>query len=66
MRDQGRLRSKVVTTLAKRQAIAILHDEHGIPVRRACEAVRLSRAAYYRPIDEHAQLRRDQPVNVRN
>jgi len=55
-----------VTTLAKRQAIAILHDEHGIPVRRACEAVRLSRAAYYRPIDEHAQLRRDQPVNVRN
>lgn len=51
-----------MTPLAKRQAIAILHDEHGVPVRRACEAVRLSRAAYYRPIDEGAQLRRDQPV----
>ena len=51
-----------MTPLAKRQAIAILHGEHGVPVRRACAAVRLSRAAYYRPIDEQAQLRRDQPV----
>jgi putative transposase len=51
-----------VTPLAKRQAIALLHDEHGVPVQRACHAVRLSRAAYYRPIDEGAHLRRDQPV----
>jgi hypothetical protein len=43
-----------VTPLAKRQAIAMLHDERGVPVRGACEAVRLSRAAYYRRIDEHA------------
>ena len=62
-----------VTPLAKRQAIAILYDEHGAmhwfslrrgprPECRACEAVRLSRAAYYRPIDEHAQLRQDQAL----
>lgn len=51
-----------MTPLAKRQAIAILHGEHGVPVRRACEAVRLSRAAYYRPPIEGAQLKRDQPV----
>ena len=27
----------------------MLVQEHGVPVRRACRAVRLSRAAYYRP-----------------
>jgi putative transposase len=27
----------------------VLVQEHGVPVRRACQAVRLSRAAYYRP-----------------
>ena len=27
----------------------MLVQEHGVPVRRACQAVRLSRAAYYRP-----------------
>jgi len=51
-----------VTPLPKRQAIAILHGEHGLPVHRACEAVWLSRAAYYRPPIEGAQLERDQPV----
>jgi putative transposase len=35
-------------------------EEHGLPVKRACEAARLSRAAYYRPgIDRMA---RDGPV----
>jgi hypothetical protein len=27
-------------------------DEMGLPVVRACSSVRLSRAAYYRPVDE--------------
>src|SRR5207247_599818 len=44
------------------QAIAILHDEHGVPVRRACEAVRLSRAAYYRPRNDAVWLERDRSV----
>jgi putative transposase len=54
-----------VTPSAKRQAIAILHDAHGLPVRRACQVVRLSRAAYYRPPTDprhRLQLQRDYPV----
>jgi len=38
-----------VTPSAKRQAVGILTSEHGLAVTRACRAVRLSRAAYYRP-----------------
>jgi len=38
-----------VTPSAKREVLAVLVPEHGVPVRRACRAVRLSRAAYYRP-----------------
>lgn len=38
-----------MTPSAKRQAIALLVQEHRQPIRRACQAVRLSRAAYYRP-----------------
>lgn len=38
-----------MTPSAKRQAIAILVTEHRLPVRRACQALRLARAAYYRP-----------------
>jgi len=49
-----------VTPSAKRQAVGILAGEHGLSVRRACGAVRLARAAYYRPPDE--RLLRDQPV----
>jgi putative transposase len=51
-----------VTPSAKRQAIAILHETHGLPVRRACAVVRLSRTAYYRPPVDGTQLRRDRPV----
>jgi len=51
-----------VTPSAKRQAIAELHETHGLPVRRACAAVRLSRAAYYRPPDPQARIARDRPV----
>ncbi len=61
-RDQRRPRPKVVTPSAKRQAIAILHDAHGLSVQRSCEVVRLSRAAYYRPPAEGARLERDRPV----
>jgi putative transposase len=49
-----------VTPSAKRQAVGILAGEHGLSVRRACGAVRLARAAYYRP--PHERLLRDQPV----
>ncbi len=38
-----------MTPSAKRQAIALLVAEHWLPVRRACQAVRLTRAAWYRP-----------------
>jgi putative transposase len=51
-----------VTPSAKRQAIAILHDVHGLSVQRACETVRLSRTAYYQPPGDGVRLFRDQPV----
>lgn len=38
-----------MTPSAKRQAIALLVTEHHRPVVRACQAVRLARAAWYRP-----------------
>lgn len=49
-----------MTPSAKRQAVCILTGEHGLSVRRACGAVRLARAAYYRPLQD--RLSRDQPV----
>jgi putative transposase len=49
-----------VTPSAKRQAIAILVDEHRLPVRRACQVMRLARAAYYRP--PRAAMARDAAV----
>ncbi len=50
---------KAVTPSAKREVLAVL-QEHGVPVRRACQAVRLSRAAYYRP--PRSRLERDTDV----
>ena len=38
-----------MTPSAKREVLAVLVQEHQLPVSRACRAVRLSRAAYYRP-----------------
>lgn len=38
-----------MTPPAKRQAIALLVTEHHLPVVRACQVVRLARAAWYRP-----------------
>jgi len=49
-----------VTPSAKREVLAVLVPEHGVPVRRACRAVRLSRAAYYRP--PRSRLVRDAAV----
>ncbi len=49
-----------MTPSAKRQAVALLIAEHPLSVRRACRAVRLSRAAYYRPPPD--RVVRDQPV----
>lgn len=51
-----------MTPSAKRQAVAILQDPHGLSVVRACGAVGLSRAAYYRPPAEGLRLERDRPV----
>jgi putative transposase len=49
-----------VTPSAKREVVAVLVGDHGVPVRRACQAVRLSRAAYYRP--PRSRLGRDLDV----
>ena len=50
----------MVTPSAKRQAIAQLVSEHRLSVVRACRAVRLARAAWYRPPPD--RLVRDGPV----
>lgn len=49
-----------MTPSAKREILAVLVQDHGLPVRRACQAVRLSRAAYYRP--PRSRLTRDTDV----
>lgn len=49
-----------MTPSAKRQAIAILTAEHRLPVQRACRAMRLARAAWYRP--PRGLVARDGPV----
>jgi putative transposase len=49
-----------VTPSANRQVLVVLVQEHGVPVRQACQAVRLSRAAYYRP--QWSRLVRDAAV----
>ena len=49
-----------MTPSAKRQAIALLVREHHVSVVRACQAVRLARAAWYRPPGD--RLVRDAPV----
>lgn len=50
-----------MTPLAKREAVGRMCTEHGLSVTRACGAVRLSRAAYYRPTVSRA-LTVDAPV----
>ena len=47
--DQGCPKPKTLTPSAKREAIRILTVEHGLPIVRACQVARLSRAAYYKP-----------------
>ena len=49
-----------MTPSAKREVLAMLVTEHGLAVRRACQVVRLSRAAYYRP--QRSRLERDDTV----
>lgn len=51
-----------MTPSAKRQAIAILHETHGLSIQRSCQTVRLSRTAYYQPPGDGERLFRDQPV----
>jgi len=43
------LSRQTLTPSAKREAIRIMTEEHGVPIVRACQAARLSRTAYYRP-----------------
>jgi putative transposase len=50
----------VVTPSAERQAIALLVGKHRVSVVHACRAVRLARAAWYRPLPD--RLARDAPV----
>ena len=50
----------MTTPSAKRQAIAQLVGAHRISVVRACQTVRLARAAWYRPPRD--RLERDRPV----
>ena len=38
-----------MTPSAIREVLAVLGQEHHVPVRRACQAVGLSPTAYYRP-----------------
>ena len=47
--DQGCPEPKTLTPSAKREAIRIMTHEHDLPMARACQVTRLSRAAYYRP-----------------
>ena len=49
-----------MTPSAKREAVGILTGEHGLPVQRACGAVRRSRAAFDRP--PGPRVVRDHPV----
>lgn len=44
----------------KRQVLAVLIDEHQLPVQRACRIARFSRAAFYRP--PPPRMRTDAPV----
>jgi putative transposase len=39
-----------LTPSAKREAVQIMTQEHGLSVTRACSSARLSRAAYYKPV----------------
>ena len=55
---QGRALPKTVTPSAKRQVLAVLIEEHQLPVQRACRVVRLSRTAYYRPPPPQMRTRR--------
>ena len=51
-----------MTPSAKREVLAVLVQEHRISVRRACQVVRLSRAAYYR--SPRSRLTRDAEVVI--
>jgi transposase InsO family protein len=45
----GRTIPLTLTPSAKREAIRIMTAEHDLPIVRACQVARLSRAAYYKP-----------------
>ena len=49
-RHQGCPEPKAITPSAKRQVVAMHAGDHQLPVRQACRVMRLSRAAYYRPL----------------
>lgn len=43
-----------MTPSARREAVRVMTQDHSLPIKRACQIARLSRAAYYRPgrVDE--------------
>jgi hypothetical protein len=43
-----------LTPSAKREAVQIMTQEHGLSVQRACSSAQLSRAAYYRPVQDRS------------
>jgi putative transposase len=51
-RDQRGPHPKALTPSAKREAARTMVEDVGLSVVRACSSVRLSRAAYYRPVEE--------------
>ncbi len=44
-----------MTPSAKREAVQITTQEHGLSVARACSSARLSRAAYYGPVQDRSE-----------
>ena len=58
--NQGCAEPKTVEPSAKRQVAEVLVRDHQLPIRRACQIVKLSRAAYYR--QPKCQAQRDAEV----
>ncbi len=48
-----------MTPSAKREAVRIMTEEHQVSIKRACQAARLSRAAYYKPRVDRSERDRE-------